>query len=139
MAIVNSSRFNFADVVRSELTKYGTQVQEEVFEVIPDVAKEAAKKLRKESPKGATGKYARGWTSTVDKGRLKSGATVHGKKPETYAVAHLLEKSHALRGGGRYNPESNKAGKSTVHIAPVEQWAIDEAYERILQRLEKRG
>ena len=129
--VVNSARFNFADVIQSELTKYGTQVQEEVYEVIPVVAKEAAKKLRKESPKGKTGKYGRGWTATVEKGRTKVGATVHGKKAETYAVAHLLEKSHALRGGGRSN--------AIVHIAPVEEWAIDEAVDRIIQRLEKRG
>lgn len=139
MAIVNSAKFNFSDVIRSELTKYGWQVQEEVLEVIPEVAREAAKKLKKESPKGATGKYGKGWTATVDHTRLNVGATVHGKKPETYAVAHLLEKPHATRGGGKYNPESNKSGKNTVHIGPVEQWAIEEAYERILQRLEKRG
>lgn len=134
MAVINSSKFDFSDVIRSELTRYGTRVQEEVFEVLPEVAEEAVKKLKATSPK-RRGKYARGWAYKADNGRLKGGVTIYGKKRETYAVAHLLEKSHAKRGGGRYNPEES----GTVHIEPVEKWAINEAYERILRRLEKRS
>lgn len=134
MAVINSSRFNFADLIRSELTRYGTRVQEEVFEVVPEVAKEAAKKLKKESPRstgGHGGTYAKGWKAKAEQGRLSVGAVVYGDKPSTYAVAHLLEKGHAKRGGGRTS--------ALVHIKPVEEWAINEAYERIVQRLEKQG
>lgn len=134
MAVINSSKFDFSDVIRSELTRYGTQVQEEVFAVLPKVAKEATQKLKSTSPK-RRGKYAKGWAYKEDTGRLKGGVTIYGKKRETYALAHLLEKSHAKRGGGRYDPEAS----GTVHIKPVEEWAINEAYERILQRLEKRS
>ena len=141
MAVINSSKFDFSDVIGSELTRYGAQVQEEVYEIIPQVAKEAAKKLRSESPRSKghhSGIYAKGWTATVEKGRTKFGAVVHGKKASTYAVAHLLEKPHANRDGSRYNPEHNKSGKSTVHIEPVEQWAINEAIDRVLRGLESR-
>ena len=119
---------NFAEVVQDMLLKqYYPNVVETTTEVINEVSKEAVKKLKQDSPKGAKGKYAKGWTRKVETGRLTVGATVYGKHG-TYQLAHLLEHGHAKRGGGRT--------ESLVHIAPVEQWAIDEAYERIMHRLE---
>lgn len=128
MAVVHSSKMNFAEVVQDMLLKqYYPNVVETTTEVIDEVSKEAVKKLKQDSPKGAKGKYAKGWTRKVETGRLTVGATVYGKHG-TYQLAHLLEHGHAKRGGGRT--------ESLVHIAPVEQWAIDEAYERIMHRLE---
>ena len=128
MAVVHSSKMNFAEVVQDMLLKqYYPNVVETTTEVIDEVSKEAVKKLKQDSPKGAKGKYAKGWTRKVEIGRLTVGATVYGKHG-TYQLAHLLEHGHAKRGGGRT--------ESLVHIAPVEQWAIDEAYERIMHRLE---
>ena len=128
MAMVNSSTFNFAEVFQHMLHEYGNAVMEETFEAIDEVSKEACKKLKQESKQfGGTGKYAAGWTVTKEKKRLKVVATVHGKKP-TYALAHLLEKGHAKRNGGR------TAGR--VHIEPVDKWAKDEAYDRIVSKLE---
>ena len=127
MAVVNSSKMNFADVVQDMLQKqYYPYVVEVTTQVINEVSKETVKKLKQESPVGPKG-YAKGWTSKVEKGRLTVGATVYGKTG-TYQLAHLLEHGHAMRGGGRTN--------SIVHIAPVEKWAVNEAYERIMHRLE---
>lgn len=129
MSVINSSRFNFADTVSSFLQNtYYPQVVEAVTQVVPDVAKEAAQKLRKESPKGKTGKYAKHWTSKVEKGRIRVGATVYGNAP-TYQLAHLLEFGHLKRGG------AGRVG-AIPHIAAVEKWASDEAYERIISKLE---
>lgn len=129
MAVVNSSKMNFADVVQDILQKqYYPQVVEVSTKVINEVSKEAVKKLKQNSPKGATGKYGKGWTSKVETGRLTVGATVYGKHG-TYQLAHLLEHGHAKRGGGR-NVDA------IVHIKPVEEWAVNEAYERIIDRLE---
>ena len=125
MAVVNSSTFNFAEVVQKYVEDYNGECIEVMTEVIPQVAKEAAKKLRNESPK-VSGKYAKGWKVTVEKGRMRIGAKVHGKKG-TYNLAHLLEHGHAKRNGGRTRPE--------VHIKPVEEWAIDEATDRIIERM----
>ena len=133
MAVVNTSTFNFAETVQNMLEKqFLPDVVEVTTEVIPKVAKEAAKRLRSESPK-LQGKYAKGWTSTVEKGRLRVGAKVHGKSG-TYQLAHLLENSHAKRGGGRTGPGDGQI----VHIEPVEKWAIQEAEERIIHELEGR-
>lgn len=128
MAVVSSSKMNFAEVVQDMLQKqYYPQVVEVTTQVIDQVSKEAVKKLRQESPKGSKGKYARGWTRKVETGRMTVGATVYGKTG-TYQLAHLLEHGHAKRGGGRTS--------AIVHIKPVEEWAVDEAYSRIMHRLE---
>ena len=128
MAVVNSSTFNFRETVNQFLRVESVNAWETTYEVIDEVSKEAVKKLKAASPKRpANGaKYSKGWTRTLDKGRTTAGAKVHGKHG-TYQLAHLLEYGHAVRGGGR--------SREIVHIEPVEQWAIDEAQERIIKRL----
>lgn len=126
--VINSNRFNFKDVVGDYLNNtYYPQVVEAVTEVIPEVAKEAVKKLKSESPKGKTGEYAKKWTSKVETGRITVGATVYGNAP-TYRLAHLLEYGHVKRGG------KGRVG-ARPHIASVEEWATEEAYERIMYKI----
>ena len=134
MAVINSSRFNFSDIVQKYLYDYRDGVQEAAFEAIDEVSKEAVKKLKRESPK-RTGKYAKGWTRKVEKGRLHVAVTVYGKKPETYAVAHLLEYGH--RGFAKRDGSRTPEVKAEPHIADVEKWAMTETEDRILTKLEK--
>ena len=134
MAVVNTSTFNFAEVLQRMLQDYGYDVLEEVFEGLDEVSKETVTKLRQESrSQFGNGDYAKGWTRTVERKRLSVYATIHGNKP-TYQLAHLLEFSHptgyAKRNGGRY--------EGRPHIAPVNDWAQDEAIDRIVSKLEKR-
>ena len=125
--IVSSSKFNFKetidDIVRNG---YLPEVVKAMEKVIPQVAKEAAKKLKAESPRRG-GKYAKGWAAKTDKTRISVGATVYGKSG-TYQLAHLLEHGHAKRNGGRT--------PAIEHIKPVEEWAIDKAYNDIMDELE---
>ena len=113
--------------VKDILSQYGEVAIEATKEAVAEVAKESAKKLKSSSPRGRTGKYAKGWTSKVEIGRVSASATVYGKSG-TYQLAHLLEHGHAKRGGGRTTP--------IQHIEPVEQWAVEEALQRITQKLE---
>lgn len=113
--------------IQQYLKDYNGAVIEEVTKVVPQVAKEAVKKLKAQSPRGAKGKYAKGWTYKKDIGRLTVGATIYGK-PGTYQLAHLLEYGHAQRNGGRT--------KAIVHIRPVEEWAIDEVINRTIEGIE---
>lgn len=113
--------------VKDILTEYGEVAIEATKEAIAEVAKESVKKLKSTSPRGRTGKYAKGWTSKVETGRVSASATVYGKSG-TYQLAHLLEHGHAKRGGGRTTP--------IQHIEPVEQWAVEEVLQRITQKLE---
>lgn len=135
MAIVSSSRFTLKEGLESALSKwmeeYNDEVLEAMEETITEVAEASARKLKAESPKGSTGKYAKGWTYTKDQGRLRVGATIYGKKG-TYNLAHLLEFGHAIVGGGRSKDQT----RAIPHVEPVEKWAIEEFQRRLIQKLE---
>lgn len=117
---------DFASDVKKILEQYQVNATEVMNEVIDEVAKEGSKRLRQTSPR-RTGKYAKGWTQTVEKGRLTISAIIHGKSG-TYQLAHLLENGHLTRNG--------KRTKAITHIAPVEEWVIDEAVKRTIKNLE---
>ena len=133
MARVNSSRTKISPeeleaAMQKLLKDYDKDVQEVVRKTIPQAARAGAKQLRSTSPKGKTGKYASGWASKVEQGRTGVTATIYGKHG-TYQLAHLLEHGHAVRNGGR---ASGFAG-AIVHIAPVEEWVIQEATKRTME------
>lgn len=130
MAIVNSSTFNFREVCNKYLNQGYQNIVECVEEAVDEVSKESVKKLKQNSAAMfGEGDYSKGWTRTYNKGRFSTLWTVHGNKP-TYSLAHLLEHGHAKRNGGRTN--------AYEHIAPVEAWAIDEALDRVIQKIERR-
>lgn len=130
MARVNSNRYNFVEVVEKYLTEYHQECVEAMMTSIREVSKEGVKRLKHDSPK-RSGRYAGGWTYKVETGRIKVGAVVYGRKP-TYRQAHLLEHGHAVRRGGRKIGDA----EPREHIYPVEQWMIDEAVDRIIQKME---
>ena len=90
---------------------------------IQQVAKESRQKLRNTSPV-KTGSYARGW---VVKREGDMDVIVHNKTD--YQLTHLLENGHVIRNKkgtyGRTHP--------IKHIAPVEEWAVDELPRRIIE------
>lgn len=108
----------FAASIRGILAEYEGDVQSHVEEVTQRVAKEAAKAVRSaaKSAVGGTGKYASGWTSQVEVGRLSTQGVVYNKKLP--GLPHLLEHGHANRGGGRT--------PGRAHIKPVEDQIIRE-------------
>lgn len=120
--------------VNDILKDYSEDAIEATKEVVEKVAKESAKRLKSvSSEKFGSGKYARGWTSTVEKTRLTVEGIVHGKSG-TYQLAHLLEHGHVTRNGtGRtFAPTP-----AHPHIADVEEWANQKAYNDIMEKLEK--
>lgn len=90
---------------------------------IDRVSKESVQKLKNTSPV-KTGSYAKGW------GTKKVGdmdVIVHNRTD--YQLTHLLENGHVIR---------NKKGTygrthGIKHIAPVEEWAVDELPRRIIE------
>jgi len=122
-----SNSFNFENTVKWMLENYSAAAAKATFKVVPQVAKEAAQKLKQSSPK-RQGKYAKSWKVKQEKGRLKVMATVYAGKPE-YRLTHLLEYGHAKRGGGRV--------QGIEHIAPVEEWANNEAVDRIIEEIRR--
>ena len=119
--------FDIEKAVKDILQDYSVEVAKAAEEAITEVTKEATKKLKQTSP--GKGRYAKGWTSKVEKTAVAVDAVVYGKTG-TYQIAHLLEHGHARRGGGR-NVDA------IVHIKPVEEWAVKEVEARIREKVER--
>lgn len=114
-------------VIQSILDEYANDVTSNIPEIAERVAKEGVRALRASSKskfKGS-GKYASGWTSQTEHGRLSTKVTIYnGKLP---GLPHLLEHGHANVDGGR------TPGK--VHIAPVEEKLVKEFEEKVENEL----
>lgn len=120
--------------VEEILKKYGDDALDVINEVLPAVGKEAAKKLKNPGPyKSQTGKYAKGWTSKTQQGRLATEVIVYNKG-EHHGLTQLLEHGHRL-----LTEDGKWLGyvQSFPHISPVNEWAQKEAIDRITEDLEK--
>ena len=107
----------------SALKEYSSTSEDKIQGVLEDVAKEAKKQLSSSSPK-RTGKYKRGWKVTLTRRSGYCKVDIHNTR---YQLTHLLEKGHRAHSG---------RSPAIVHIAPVEQWAIQEAERRIKEVLQ---
>ena len=114
------------DKLQEAVNKALSEYADDATKTIEDLSKEFTKK-GVQAVKGnskvfrGTGKYASGWTSQFETGRLSAQGVIYNKTP---GLPHLLEKGHAKRGGGRV------AGR--VHIAPVEEELVG-AFERAVK------
>ncbi len=105
---------NLADEIMKGLTEYADLADTEMKKAVRKTATAVKKEISANAPK-RTGKYAKSWTSKKTKETSHSlEMTVHSKN--RYQLAHLLEKGHAKRGGGRVS--------GTPHIAPAEECGV---------------
>ncbi len=112
--------------IRQILDDYEVDVTDGMKGAVKAVAKTGAKKVKANAKMfGGTGRYAKGWTSQVEEGRLSAQGTIYNK--DVPGLPHLLEHGHAKRNGGRV------AG--TVHIAPVEEEIEQEFVKALEERL----
>jgi len=113
--------------VTAQMTELLDEVNKEVEQSaktnIQQVARESVNKLKNTSPV-KTGSYAKGW-GTKKQGNMD--VVVHNRTD--YQLTHLLENGHVIRNKkgtyGRTHP--------IKHIAPVEEWAVDELPRRIIK------
>ncbi|MBQ3138095.1 MAG: HK97 gp10 family phage protein [Ruminococcus sp.] len=102
---------NLADEIMQGLQEYAELADDAMKEAVKKTATSVKKEISANAPKD-TGAYGKSWKATKVKENSHSlQMTVHSK--DHYRLAHLLEKGHAKRGGGRV------AGKP--HIAPAEE------------------
>lgn len=99
------------------LKEYGDDVYNRTEELTKAFAKKGAQAVKSAASGavGGSGKYAKGWTSQVEVGRLSALATIYNRTP---GLPHLLENGHAKRGGGRVS--------GRTHIGPVEEKLVEE-------------
>lgn len=118
-----------AEAINEILDAYGEHVTEGVKEATKKVANQAKKETSAKAPK-QTGKYRRGWAVKDTSTRLSAESIVYNRT--RYQLTHLLEKSHALRRGGR----SIGKGKTDPfpHIKPAEENAVKN-FEKVVKRL----
>lgn len=113
---------NLADEIMKGLTEYADLTDESMKKAVRNTATSVKKEISANAPK-KTGTYAKSWTAKKTKENSHSlEMTVHSKN--RYQLAHLLEKGHAKRGGGRVS------GKP--HIAPAEENGV-QMLEKMIQ------
>ena len=102
---------DMASEIMKGLTEYADLADTEMKKAVKKTATSVKKEISANAPK-RTGKYAKSWTAKKTKENSHSlEMTVHSKNK--YQLAHLLEKGHAKRGGGRV--------QGRPHIAPAEE------------------
>lgn len=113
--------------VEKILQEYGENVQENINEIVSEMSKKGAKAVKSQarSTFGGSGKYASGWTSQVETGRVSAQGTIYNR--DLPGLPHLLENGHANRNGGR------TAGR--IHIATVEEQLIKEFESQVISKL----
>lgn len=109
--------------VEKILADYGQDVNRNLSEATKRVAKAGAKAVSQsaKAAAGGTGKYAAGWSYSLEEGRLGIQGIIYNKNVP--GLPHLLEKGHAKRGGGRVS--------GRAHIAPVEKEVIKDFEEAV--------
>ena len=102
---------NLTKEIMKGLQEYSELADDEMKKAVRKTATSVKKEISANAPHD-TGTYAKSWTSSkVRETSHNLQMTVHSRN--RYRLAHLLEKGHAKRGGGRV------LGKP--HIAPAEK------------------
>ena len=113
---------NLAEEIMQGLQEYADLADTAMKKAVRKTAKSVKDEISANAPK-RTGAYAKSWTAKKTKENSHSlEMTVHSKN--RYQLAHLLEKGHAKRGGGRVS------GKP--HIAPAEEKGV-QLFEKLIE------
>ena len=105
---------NLAAEIMKGLIEYKDLATSDMKTAVRKAGKSVKRDIQANAPK-KTGAYSKSWTVKTTKETSESlELTVYS--PKKYQLAHLLEKGHAKRGGGRT--------KAIPHIAPAEEKAV---------------
>lgn len=122
---------DFSKAFGKEMIKYNDFVEESIAEVTENLAKDAAKELKKVSKATFTERsvrtYHKGWGASNESVRHRSRWVIHHKtKP---GLPHVLEHGHADRSGGRT--------PGRIHIKPIEEKLIKDYEENVTAIIER--
>lgn len=114
-----------ADAINEGLKEYATLASTQVKSAVRKSAKTVKDQISANAP-SRTGAYKGSWVATKQSESSQSlQMVVHSRN--RYQLAHLLEKGHAKRGGGRV--------AARPHIAPAEQTGIEQLQSLIEKAL----
>ncbi len=106
---------DMADEIMKGLTEYSELADSAMKKAVRKTATSVKKEISANAPI-KSGRYKKSWTAKKTKENSHSlEMTVHSK--DRYQIAHLLEKGHAKRNGGRV--------AAIPHIAPAEENGAD--------------
>ncbi|MCD8326532.1 MAG: HK97 gp10 family phage protein [Lachnospiraceae bacterium] len=115
-----------ADAINEGLEEYAALAADEMKSAVKKTAKAVKENISANAPV-KTGAYAKSWTTKATTETSQSlEMTVYSKN--RYQLAHLLEKGHANRNGGRT--------RAIPHIAPAEaegETMLTELIEKALE------
>ena len=112
-----------ASVINEGLEEYANLTSRNVKSAVRKSAKAVKEQINSSAPV-LTGRYAKSWqTKTTAESSNMLQQTVYS--PNRYMLAHLLEKGHAKRGGGRV--------RAIPHIAPAEEMG-EEMLESLIEK-----
>lgn len=120
---------SLSDEIMKGLEEYKEISTEEIKKVAKKTASNVRKRIGESAPVGATGKYSKSWSVKKEK-ETSDGIELIVHSKNRYQLAHLLEKGHAKRGGGRV--------QGRPHIALAEEEGVRE-FEREIERILKNG
>ena len=121
----NISIDQLGDAITAQLNTFESTVREGVKKAVDETMDEMIRETRG-TAQVRTGRYKRKISATVGENTMMTYSKVwHVKNPD-YRLAHLLDKGHALRNGGRY------AGNQ--HIATAAEHAV-ETFQRKLEEV----
>ncbi len=116
-----------SEEVRALLDDYSRELLVSMDDVIKSVSKAGAKALRAQSKQtfGGSGKYAKGWTSTMITNRRSAQGIIYNK--DVPGLPHLLEYGHLNRDGSRT--------PGRLHISKIEDQCVEELEKELMKRL----
>lgn len=120
----NISIDQLADAISAQLNTFEKNVREGVKKAVDETMDEMVKET-KGTAQVRTGRYKSKISAAVgDNTMMKYSKVWHVKSPN-YRVAHLLDKGHALRDGGRY-PGNQHVKSAANHAAETFQRKLEE-------------
>ena len=114
-----------ANAINEGLKEYADLAASDMKAAVRKTANQVKKDIQSGAPV-QTGAYSKSWAAKKTAESSQSLAmVVHSKN--RYRLAHLLEKGHAKRGGGRV--------AARPHIAPAEQAGVEQLQDLIKRAL----
>lgn len=114
---------DLTEQISNLLENYTDEINEQVGILADEIADELKKDVVQNSPV-RSGAYKKSWAIKKEKKLGQVTVTLYNRKH--YRLTHLLEKGHALRGGGRT--------RAIPHILPAEQRAV-ESFEKGVEEI----